>query len=97
MRPVGSLPAVRAQITLRLSPDELARLDAAAARLHLDRAALIRAAALGTADLVLGTARPLVLAVEPAALLRRVADRLEAGATPAARAEGPTDGRRRKR
>jgi uncharacterized protein (DUF1778 family) len=68
---------MRPQTTLRLSHEELARLDEAAARLHLDRAALIRAAALGAADVVLESARPLVLAVEPAALLRRVAARLE--------------------
>lgn len=71
---------MRPQITLRLSREELARLDAAAARLHLERAALIRAAALGAAELVLETTRPLVLAVEPGALLRRVADQLAAGA-----------------
>jgi hypothetical protein len=74
MHPAG----VRPQTTLRLSAAELARLDAAAQRLRLDRAALIRAAALGVADLVCESGRPLVLAVEPAALLRRVADRLEA-------------------
>jgi hypothetical protein len=67
---------MRPQTTLRLSPAEIARLDEAARRLHLDRAALIRAAALGVADLVCDSARPLVLAVEPAALLRRVAERL---------------------
>jgi hypothetical protein len=67
---------MRPQTTLRLSPEEIARLDEAARRLHLDRAALIRAAALGVADLVCDSARPLVLAVEPAALLRRVAERL---------------------
>jgi uncharacterized protein (DUF1778 family) len=83
---------MRPQITLRLSREELSRLDAAAARLHLDRAALIRAAALATAELVLETARPLVLAVEPGSLLRRVAARLD-GAAPAERAPAP----RRKR
>lgn len=67
---------MRPQTTLRLSLDEIARLDAAARRLRLDRAALIRAAALGVADLVCESARPLVLAVEPATLLRRVAERL---------------------
>lgn len=71
---------MRPQTTLRLSPDELALLDAAARRLHLDRAALIRAAALGVAELVCETAQPLLLAVEPAALLRRVADRVAGGA-----------------
>jgi hypothetical protein len=71
---------MRPQTTLRLSPEELARLDTAARRLRLDRAALIRAAALGVADLVCESARPLVLAVEPAALLRRVAERLAEGA-----------------
>lgn len=71
---------MRPQITLRLSREELARIDAAAARLHLERAALIRAAALGAAELVLETARPLVLAVEPGALLRRAADQLATGA-----------------
>lgn len=85
---------MRPQITLRLSGDELARLDAAAARLHLERAALIRAAALGAAELVLETARPLVLAVEPSALLRRVADQLAGG--PAA-ARGRSARARRKR
>jgi len=69
---------MRPQTTLRLSAEEIARLDEAARRLRLDRAALIRAAALGVADLVCESARPLVLAVEPAALLRRVADRLGA-------------------
>jgi len=88
-----SLAALRPQITLRLSPEELARLDAAAARLHLDRAALIRAAALGAADVVLETARPLVLAVEPGALLRRLAGQLE-GERPAERERSAT---RRKR
>lgn len=79
---------MRPQTTLRLSREELARLDAAAARLHLERAALIRAAALGAADIVLEAARPLVLAVEPAALLRRVAARLE-GEPPERRAAAP--------
>jgi hypothetical protein len=74
--------AVRPQTSLRLSREETALLDAAARRLRLDRAALIRAAALGVADLVCESARPLVIAVEPAALLRRIADRL---APPAAR------------
>jgi uncharacterized protein (DUF1778 family) len=69
---------VRAQVTLRLSREELALLDGASRRLRLDRAALIRAAALGTAELVLEAARPLVLAVEPAELLRRVGERLRA-------------------
>jgi uncharacterized protein (DUF1778 family) len=71
---------MRSQITLRLSPAEVARLDAAARRLHLDRAALIRAAALGTADLVLESAPPLVLAVQPENLLRRLAERVAAPA-----------------
>ena len=47
---------MRSQITLRLSAEELAALDAAAARLRVDRATLIRASALGMADLVLATA-----------------------------------------
>lgn len=68
---------MRSQITLRLSAEEIALLDAAAARLHLDRAALIRASALGAAEIVLASARPLVLAVEPAPLLRRLADRID--------------------
>jgi uncharacterized protein (DUF1778 family) len=68
---------VRAQTTLRLAPEETALLDAAARRLHLDRAALVRAAALAVAELVVGAARPLVVAVEPATLLRQVARRLE--------------------
>jgi len=67
---------VRPQTTLRLSAEETALLDAAARRLHLDRASLIRAAALGVAGLVCNSTQPLVLAVEPAMLLRRVADRL---------------------
>ena len=70
---------MREQITLRLSASELATLEAAAARLHLDRAALIRAAALGVADLVLASAPPLLLAAEPEALLRRIAARLAGG------------------
>jgi hypothetical protein len=73
---------MRSQITLRLSAAEVAKLDAAARRLHLDRAALIRAAALGTADLVLDSAPPLLLAVEPASLLRRLADQIAPGAAP---------------
>src|SRR5688572_20930676 len=72
---------VREQITLRLSAAELATLEAAAARLHLDRASLIRAAALGLADLVLSSAPPLVLLAEPEALLRRTAARLAGGRT----------------
>lgn len=75
---------MRTQLTLRLSREEVARLDAAAGRLHLDRAALIRAAALGAAELVLEAARPLVLAVEPSALLRRLADHVEPRAGAAA-------------
>ncbi|MEB2344602.1 MAG: hypothetical protein OZ948_07680 [Deltaproteobacteria bacterium] len=86
---------VRPQITLRLSREELGRLDAAAARLHLERAALIRAAALGAAELVLEAARPLVLAVEPSALLRRAAEQLAAG-TPAAPEHGRAAGRRKR-
>ena len=58
---------------------ELAVLEAAAARLHLDRAGLIRAAALGLADLVLASAPPLVLLAEPEALLRRMAARVASG------------------
>ena len=69
---------MRPQTTLRLSADETALLDAAAKRLHLDRAAFLRAAALGAAELVLESAPPLVLAVAPAALLRRTAARCEA-------------------
>jgi uncharacterized protein (DUF1778 family) len=68
---------VRPQITLRLSADETALLDAAAGRLRLDRASFIRAVALGAAELALESAQPLVLATEPAALLRRAAARLE--------------------
>jgi uncharacterized protein (DUF1778 family) len=69
---------VRPQVTLRLSSEETALLDAAARRVRLDRASFIRAVALGAAELVLGNARPLVLAVEPATLLRRAAAHLEA-------------------
>ena len=69
---------MRSQITLRLSAEELAALDAAAARLRVDRATLIRASALGMADLVLATAPPLVLMAEPAELLSRAAARLAA-------------------
>ncbi len=76
---------MRTQLTLRLSREEVALLDAAAGRLHLDRAALIRAAALGAAELVLETARPLMLAVEPSTLLRRLADHVE----PRTRSAGP--------
>jgi hypothetical protein len=72
---------VREQITLRLSAVELATLEEAAARLHLDRASLIRAAALGLADLVLSSTPPLVLLAEPEALLRRTAARLAGGRT----------------
>lgn len=68
---------MRAQTTLRLSPEELELLDRAARRLHLDRASLIRAAALGVAELVLEEAAPLVLAVRPGTVLRRIAGRLE--------------------
>ena len=71
-----SVSRVRPQTTLRLSAEESALLDAAARRLRLDRASLIRAAALSVAELVCESARPLVLAVEPATLLRRVADRV---------------------
>ncbi len=69
---------MRFQTTLRVSRRELDLLDAAAHRLRLDRAALIRAAALGTADLVLEAARPLLLSVEPALLLERMSERLRA-------------------
>jgi uncharacterized protein (DUF1778 family) len=95
---LDSLAVVRPQITLRLSREEIAQLDAAAARLHLDRAALIRAASLGAADLVLETARPLVLAVDPGALLRRLADQLAPGSAsrPATGAGHPSAGRGRK-
>lgn len=68
---------MRAQTTLRLSPDELEVLDRAARRLHLDRASLIRSAALGVAELVLAEAAPLVLAVRSETVLRRIAERLE--------------------
>ena len=73
---------MRSQITLRLSADELATLDAAAARLRLDRAALIRAAALGLAEVVLAAAPPLVLMADPAAVLARAAARLGAAPPP---------------
>jgi uncharacterized protein (DUF1778 family) len=79
---------VRPQTTLRLSAEETALLDAAARRLRLDRAAFIRAVALGAAELALEAAPPLVLAVEPAALLRRAAERLEPAARPPPRAAG---------
>ena len=69
---------MRPQTTLRLSSEETALLDAAARRLRLDRASFIRAVALGAAELALESAQPLVLAVEPAALLRRAATQLEA-------------------
>jgi uncharacterized protein (DUF1778 family) len=69
---------VRPQTTLRLSPDETALIDRAARRLRLDRASFIRAVALGAAEIALESAHPLVLAVEPAALLRRAAAQLEA-------------------
>lgn len=79
---------MRTQLTLRLSREEVALLDEAAGRLHLDRAALIRAAALGAAELVLETARPLVLAVEASALLHRLADHVNhAVATPGPKPE----------
>ena len=68
---------MRPQTTLRLSPEESALLEAAAHRLRLERTAFIRAVALGAAGLVLENARPLVLAVHPAALLRRAAEQLE--------------------
>lgn len=67
---------MRSQTTLRLSPEELRTLDAAARRLHLDRAALIRASAVALAQLILERTDPLVLAVEPSALLERLAGRL---------------------
>lgn len=67
---------MRSQTTLRLAPTELELLDEAARRLHLDRASLIRAAALGVAELVLAAAAPLLLAVEPASALERAARRL---------------------
>lgn len=69
---------MRPQTTLRLSAEETALLDAAARRLRLDRASFIRAVALGAAELALEAAAPLVLAVDPAALLRRAAGQLEA-------------------
>ena len=69
---------MRSQTTIRLSAEEAALLDAAARRLRLERATFIRAVALGAAELALESARPLVLAVGPAALLRRAAARLEA-------------------
>ena len=67
---------MRQQLTLRLSEEEVARLDAAARRLHVDRASLIRAAALGVADVVLSERRPLVLGADPAEALRRTAERV---------------------
>jgi uncharacterized protein (DUF1778 family) len=70
---------MRAQTTLRLSEAETETIDSAAHRLHLDRAAFIRSAALGLAELVLAETRPLVLAVEPSEMLRRAADRLAGG------------------
>ena len=88
MFPRLPLPGVRPQTTLRLSADETALLDAAVRRLHLDRASFIRAAALGAAELVLEGAHPLVLAVAPAALLRRAAAQLEAASPRAAREAG---------
>jgi len=75
---------VRAQTTIRLSSAEAALLDAAARRLRLERATFIRAVALGAAELALESARPLVLAVGPAALLRRAAAHLEAPRAPRA-------------
>jgi uncharacterized protein (DUF1778 family) len=69
---------MRPQTTIRLSAEEIALLDSAAQRLRLDRAAFIRAVALGAAELVLESARPLVLAVDPGELLRRAAVHLEA-------------------
>ena len=79
---------MRPQTTLRLSAEETALLDAAARRLHLDRASFIRAAALGAAELALEAAQPLVVAVDPSALLRRAAEHLEAARPRAARASG---------
>jgi hypothetical protein len=70
---------VRSQITLRLSGDEIATLDAAAARLRVDRASLIRAAALGLAEVALAATPPLLLMADPAAVLARAAARLGAG------------------
>ena len=67
---------VRSQITLRLSPAELATLDAAAARLRVDRASLIRAAALGLAEVALEATPPLLLMADPRAVLLRAAARL---------------------
>jgi uncharacterized protein (DUF1778 family) len=84
---------VRPQITLRLSAEETALLDAAARRLRLDRASFIRAVALGAAELALESAQPLVLATEPGALLRRAAERLDAR-RPALRRAGGGKGRR---
>lgn len=74
---VASRP-MRPQATIRLSAEETALLDSAARRLRLDRASFIRAVALGAAELVLESARPLVLAVDPAALLRRAAEHVAA-------------------
>ena len=85
---------MRNQITLRLSADEIAILDAAAARLRLDRAALIRAAALGVSEVVLAATPPLVLMADPAAVLERTAARLGAGSV-AAEAEQPSRRSRR--
>jgi uncharacterized protein (DUF1778 family) len=84
---------LRSQTTLRLSAQEMALLDAAARRLRVDRASFIRAVALGAAELVLESARPLVLAVEPTALLRQAAAHLDERATEAR----PGGGRRRSR
>jgi uncharacterized protein (DUF1778 family) len=84
---------LRPQTTLRLSAEETALLDAAARRLRLDRASFIRAVALGAAELALRSARPLVLAVEPSALLRQAAEHLEA---PRASAPRGARGRRRR-
>ena len=92
---------MRTQLTLRLSRAEVALLDEAAGRLHLDRAALMRAAALGVAELVLETARPLVLAVDAGSLLRRVADHVSPGVAAAGSTPEPAEReartRRRKR
>jgi uncharacterized protein (DUF1778 family) len=79
---------MRPQTTLRLSAEETALLDAAARRLRLDRASFIRAVALGAAELALESARPLVLAVEPAALLRRAAEHLATPQPAAPRGSG---------
>ncbi len=84
---------MRPQITLRLSAEETALLDAAARRLRLDRASFIRAVALGAAELALEGTQPLVVAVDPAALLRRAAAHLESARPKEARAAG--QGRRR--